>query len=379
MTLMALGDTARFINGAAFKPTDWKEEGLPIIRIQNLTGTGEKFNLTTRTVKPELIVEPGDLLVSWSATLDVYRWAGPRGVLNQHIFKVLPNSDIDPEYLFFVLKNALAELSSKTHGSTMKHVVRGDFESTQVNVPPIAEQRRIVDLLSRAEGIVRLRREAEKKSAELIPALFLEMFGDPATNPKGWPLRKVSEFVSRFEGGKNLQAGSEDGSSYRILKVSAATSGRYRESESKPSPDGYVPPSPHIVRVGDMLFSRANTEELVGATAIVENTNGTTLLPDKLWRMVWAEPAEPLYMHSLFQSHYVRREMGKLSSGTSASMRNISKGKLFGLVLPVAPHAWQKRFAEQARSARSIVAQQVAATVKAQATFDSLLTQVFSD
>lgn len=378
MTLMALGDTARFINGAAFKPSDWEDQGFPIIRIQNLTGTGEKFNLTTRKVKPALIVEPGDLLVSWSATLDVYRWSGPRGVLNQHIFKVLPNSGIDPEYLFYALKNALAELSSKTHGSTMKHVVRGDFESTQVNVPPLPEQRRIVDLLSRAEGIVRLRREAEKKAAELIPALFLDMFGDPATNPKGWPVRKVSDFVSRFEGGKNIQAGSENGSPYRILKVSAATSGIYRESESKPSPDGYSPPASHIVRVGDMLFSRANTEELVGATAIVDRTNGNTLLPDKLWRFVWAEPVEAAYMHALFQSPHVRRELGKLSSGTSASMRNISQGKLFGLALPVAPHAWQKRFAEQAAAARSIADQQVAAMAKAQATFDALLARAFA-
>lgn len=168
MTLKALGETARFINGAAFKPADWEDGGLPIIRIQNLTGTGEKFNFTSRQVKPELVVEPGDLLVSWSATLDVYRWTGPRGVLNQHIFKVLPNPGIDPDYLFYALKSALAELSAKTHGSTMKHVVCGDFESTQVRMPPLAEQHRIVDILSRAEGIVRLRREAEKKAAELI-------------------------------------------------------------------------------------------------------------------------------------------------------------------------------------------------------------------
>ena len=56
----------------------------------------------------------------------------------------------------------------------------------QLLLPPLPEQRRIVDLLSRAEGIVRLRRESEKKAAELIPALFIDMFGDPATNPKGW-------------------------------------------------------------------------------------------------------------------------------------------------------------------------------------------------
>ena len=63
------------------------------------------------------------------------------------------------------------------------------------SVPPLPEQRRIVDLLSRAEGIVRLRREAEKKAAELIPALFLDMFGDPATNPKGWPVESLGKHV----------------------------------------------------------------------------------------------------------------------------------------------------------------------------------------
>ncbi|MFN8892352.1 MAG: type I restriction endonuclease subunit S [Betaproteobacteria bacterium] len=101
MRRVRLGDAARFINGAAFKPTDWASEGLPIIRIQNLTGTGEHFNYTTRKVKDELVVEQGDLLVSWSATLDVYRWAGPRGLLNQHIFKVLPKPGVDPDFLFF--------------------------------------------------------------------------------------------------------------------------------------------------------------------------------------------------------------------------------------------------------------------------------------
>ena len=183
MSLVPLGTTARFINGAAFKPSDWGAQGLPIIRIQNLTGTNGGFNYTTRPVKPELVVEPGDLLVSWSATLDVYRWTGSRGVLNQHIFKVIPNNGVDPDYLYFALKSVIAELQAKTHGSTMKHVVRGDFEGTRIPLPPLGVQRRIVDLLSRAEGIVRLRREAQKKTAEIIPALFFDMFGDRQIAP----------------------------------------------------------------------------------------------------------------------------------------------------------------------------------------------------
>jgi len=378
LTLVALGETARFVNGAAFKPEDWCSEGLPIIRIQNLTGTGGSFNLTQRAVKPELVVEPGDLLVSWSATLDVYRWTGSRGLLNQHIFKVLPKPGVDPGYLYYALKSSLAELSAKTHGSTMKHVVRGDFESTRIRLPALDEQRRVVDLLARAEGIVRLRREAQQKAAELIPAIFIDMFGNPATNPKQLPLRSVRELVARFEGGKNLQAGSDGGTDFRILKVSAVTSGEYVETESKPTPNGYEPPQNHVVREGDMLFSRANTEELVGATAVVRATNGRTLLPDKLWRFVWAEPVEKAFMHALFQSAHVRRELGKLSSGTSASMRNISQAKLFELRLPLPSLEKQRAFSQRADAVQSIRSQQEVALAKAEATFDALLSRAFS-
>ncbi len=296
--------------------------------------------------------------------------------VDNNVMAVVPKPELlEPDYLYFLfLSKNLSDFASDSNPPSMR---KPDVENWVVRATPLPEQRRIVDLLSRAEGVVRLRREAEKKAAELIPALFLNLFGDPATNPKGWPVRQVSDFVSRFEGGKNIQSGSENGSPYRILKVSAVTSGRYRESESKPSPDGYCPPASHIVRAGDMLFSRANTEELVGATAIVAKTDGQTLLPDKLWRFVWNEPVEPAYMHALFQSDHVRRELGKLSSGTSASMRNISQAKLYALALPVAPYLKQKNFAERSAMIYSIQSQQSAATAKAQAVFDALLARCF--
>jgi len=299
---------------------------------------------------------------------------------NQAVSIVRLKPDVfDLQFLCFYIGSDSVQGRFRQQGTTatITNVSLAQIRDLEVPLLPITEQRRIVDLLSRAEGIVRLRREAEQCAAELIPALFLDLFGDPATNPKGWPVRKVSDFVSRFEGGKNIQAGSEGGSPYRILKVSAATSGIYRESESKPSPDGYIPPASHIVCAGDMLFSRANTEELVGATAIVERTDGKTLLPDKLWRFVWNEPVESAYMHALFQSGHVRRELGKLSSGTSASMRNISQAKLYGLSLPIAPYPNQKDFAERSAMIRSIQSQQSAATAKAQAAFDALLARVF--
>ena len=379
MTLMALGDTARFINGAAFKPSDWEESGLPIIRIQNLTGTGEKFNLTTRKVKPELIVEPGDLLVSWSATLDVYRWSGPRGVLNQHIFKVLPNADIDPEYLFYALKNALAELSSKTHGSTMKHVVRGDFESTKVNVPPLPEQCRIVDLLSRAEGIVRLRREAEKKAAELIPALFLDMFGDPATNPKGWPVAHLGEIICDGPQNGLYKHASHYGDGTPILRIDAFYDGRVTDLNAlkrlRATPEEQAK---FRLFSRNIVINRVNSPEYLGKSAIIPALNEEMVFESNMMRFATDEAlAIPEYVIDVLQTSHAKSHF--LSNAKHAiNQSSINQQDVKSLSVPLPPVDLQWAFAERKDDIFSIQSQQSTATAKAKATFDALLAQAFS-
>ena len=369
MTLQALGETARFINGAAFKPTDWCDEGLPIIRIQNLTGTGEKFNYTTRQVKSELVVEPGDLLVSWSATLDVYRWAGPRGVLNQHIFKVLPAAGIDPDYLFFALKNALAELSSKTHGSTMKHVVRGDFESTLVRVPPLPEQRRIVDLLSRAEGIVHLRREAEKKAAELIPTLFLDMFGDPATNPKGWPVSNLGEHVEIPSAVRTpdpvydadhpcIGADSIEGHTGKVITFPTVRDVRPKSGK-------------YWFDAGDVLYSKIRPYLAKACLAPSRGYCSADMYPLRCKSFLHTNFLLALLLSTAF-TEYATAE------SVRAQMPKLNRETLFAYRFPVPPLKLQQQFADQSAAVRSIQAQQSAATAKAQSSFDALLAGVFS-
>jgi len=375
-------------NPAPQETKDFADNGFPFIRMQdvgrehhtsNLRDSVDKVNSDAVSRYRLRLFPAGSVLIpksGASVNLNHRAMLGNDAYVVSHLAVVVPNREkLLPEYLYFW--SLAYDPRSQAQTTSLPSLPLSLIKAAKIPVPSIDKQRRIIDILSRAEGIVRLRREAQNKAAEIIPALFVDMFGDPATNPKGWPIRKVSDFVARFEGGKNIQAGTENGSAYRILKVSAATSGIYREYESKPAPNGYTPPASHIVLAGDMLFSRANTKELVGATAIVEQTNGTTLLPDKLWRFAWSEPVEQTYMHALFQSAYVRRELGGLSSGTSASMRNISQGKLFGLNLPVAPYAEQHKFAERAATICSIKTQQTEATQKANATFDALLASFF--
>ena len=99
-----LGDIADFINGVVFKPSDWKDTGRRIIRIQNLTDSSKPYNRTEKDIKSGNLVSQGDLLVSWSATLGVYEWDQPDiAAVNQHIFKVIPHEGTDRKYLKFAL------------------------------------------------------------------------------------------------------------------------------------------------------------------------------------------------------------------------------------------------------------------------------------
>lgn len=146
-TLSRLNDTGLYINGIAFKPADWKNAGLPIIRIQNLSDPTKEFNYTEGKFPDENIVRDGDLLVSWSATLDAFIWRRREGVLNQHIFKVILNEEaVLRDYLYWLLKHEIRKLaeSDHAHGLAMKHINRGPFLAHVVSLPPLAEQQRIV-------------------------------------------------------------------------------------------------------------------------------------------------------------------------------------------------------------------------------------------
>lgn len=139
-----LGEVADYINGRAFKPTEWERTGKPIIRIQNLNKDAAAYNYSKNVFEDKYKVEKGDLLYAWSASLGVYIWNGESAWLNQHIFKVVPKNISDKKYLFYILGKITAELYAKAHGSGMVHVTKGKFEATEIPFPPLPEQQAIV-------------------------------------------------------------------------------------------------------------------------------------------------------------------------------------------------------------------------------------------
>jgi type I restriction enzyme S subunit len=259
---------------------------------------------------------------------------------------------------------------------------REDAYRKRLLLPPLDEQRRIAGILDKAAALRAKRRAALAQLDTLTQSIFLDLFGDPATNPKKWPVKFVHEYVQEFQGGKSLEA--ESGESVvtrnRILKISAVTGMSFVSAESKPVPDSHNPPDEHFVRPGDLLFSRANTSELVGAVALVDEAPCNLLLPDKLWRFVWRAPdeVEPLFVWALFQTRAVRHEIEIRATGTSGSMKNISQAKLLGIQTIMPPLLMQREFSLRLTSVKRLKKLQEMALASLESLFLSLLDQAFS-
>lgn len=313
----------------------------------------------------------------YGATVGKLGILGMDAATNQAVCGIQPGKVLDRDFLFYFLFSQRKELIAKSVGGAQPNISQAIIRDTVVPILPLDEQRRIVRLLDRAAEIRRRADAARAKARAIIPALFLDMFGDPAINPRKWPTDSLGNLIVNIAGGKNVEAGGGS-SMYRILKVSAVTSGRFLPEESKPAPDEYAPPLDHHVSQGDFLFSRANTSALVGAVAIVEEDAPGLLLPDKIWRITWNDmKVHPRFVHALLQTKAIRSVFTKVASGTSDSMKNISQAKLKVIEVPVPPPQLQKKFADQTKRIEVTARALDVAAVKAEAMAAALSAEVF--
>ncbi len=226
--LATINDTGEYINGFAFKPTHRTESGLPIIRIQNLTNESKPIHLTSFKIDEAYKVDNGSLLVSWSATLDVFIWRRGEALVNQHIFKVIPEASlINKNLLYHWLKIAIDELqkTEHLHGSTMKHINRGPFMAHKLPIPPENEQTRIVEkleeLLSDLDNGVAELKAAQKKLSQYRQSLLKSAVEGSLTEQ--WRItQRENELHGRtnIEGAGSTSATTETGAQLlqRILK-----------------------------------------------------------------------------------------------------------------------------------------------------------------
>lgn len=330
-------DLGEFLNGMAFKPTDWGSEGLGIVRIQNLTDPQKPLNKTLRAFKECYRVSRGDILVSWSATLDAFIWDRDDAILNQHIFKVTPGECVEPRFLYHLLRELILEMieSGHLHGSTMKHINRGPFLAHRAFVPPLAEQRRIVAKLDALTArLARARDETFRQLTlcdELRRSILVRSFG--AEVRPDWVT--LGDVGLQIEAGRNLQCQERppQPGERGVVKVSAVSGGNFRPEESKTLPPAYEPPARDRILAGDLLLARASgSRALVGRVARVPEDTGNLFLSDKVLRL--RLPTDHIdWAYWFLRSPAARSQIEGAASGIS--MHNITQGSLKAVKLPL--------------------------------------------
>ena len=197
--------TAQFTNGAAFKPQDWEDSGKPIIRIAQLTGK-DFDNFFSGNIDERYHIRNGDLLFSWSATLDSFIWDRGDALLNQHIFKVSPNKKVDKKFLFYSLKHysqLWADIDA--HGSTMKHIKKESLNN-KIWLPEHSQQKKIATILdnevNRINQLIEKRNTFinlvhEKKISLLNQALNGSIINSNPNGEIGWFGRLPSNWPTR--------------------------------------------------------------------------------------------------------------------------------------------------------------------------------------
>ena len=239
------------------------------------------------------------------------------------------NSDkVMTDFLLQVLKTENVRILMRGRGANIQNLNQQILGKLMIPVPNMALQQSFVQFVG-----------AIDKSR------FIEMFGDPVSNPKSWDKYLIKDCLIRIENGKSFVCSNQEreGDSPAILKLSAATYGEYLPEENKALLDDDLFNSEVEVREGDLLFTRKNTPDLVGMAAYVYKTPPKLMMPDLIFRLVPNERINPIFLWQLINCREFRPIIRRAASGSAQSMSNISKERLGKIQIICPPISEQER------------------------------------
>ena len=272
------------------------------------------------------------------------RILGQDSIVDLNTAGVKPNTDIiSTEYLFYLFQNI--DFAQYMRRGAVPTLDLKSILALEIDLPSLADQQRIVAELDLLSGIVEKKNAQLKTLDDLAQSIFYEMFGDVEEKTP------LSTYVTELSGGKSL-AGDEE-NQYKVLKTGAVTFDYFRGDDVKNLPLDYIPREEDRVKKGDLLISRMNTAELVGAVAYVWDVKPNIYLPDRLWRVSLTEAANPIFIWKALIQFDAKQQIRSLASGTSGTMKNISKPKLLSITIPKSSREKQDSFAQRLRAIQS--------------------------
>ncbi|WP_415355715.1 restriction endonuclease subunit S [Halioglobus sp. Uisw_031] len=345
----------RLPKGQAF--AEGKTE-FPYIRVTNFhSRTVDKSDLkyitkTTHDHIKRYVISQNDVYISIAGTIGIVGKVPPDldgANLTENAAKIVINDTavVNQDYLLWYLSTrGQRQIASKKKIAVQAKLALYRIEEIEVPLPALEEQKRIVSILDKADNLRRKRQQAIQLADEFLRAVFLDMFGDPVMNPKGWEKVAFATLLDAIESGASPKCESRPAKKreWGVLKLGAVSYCVYRPGENKAMFEDSVPDVRHEVQQGDLLFTRKNTYELVAASAIVEETPERLLLPDLIFRFQTNSRVNKFYLWALLTHSGMRRSIQSLASGAAGSMPNISKANLRSVSLCLPPISEQEKF-----------------------------------
>lgn len=298
---------------------------------------------------------------------------------NQGFKSFVPKADrVEPSFLYHWLRAHRAHLESLGNGATFKEVSKAVVSRVEIELPPPPEQRRIAGILDKADAIRRKRKEAIALTEELLRSAFLEMFGDPVTNPKSWPVKPLGELLQApLRNGLSPASGGKFEA--QVLTLSAITRGQFDASASKSGAFAVEPWEDVRVDARDFLICRGNGNvALVGSAAFPRESMKNMVFPDTMIAArIDQARVRPAFLNTIWKSPFIRRQVEAGARTTNGTFK-INQTVVEGIEVILPPPAKQQVFADlEARVAKNAVHQR-AAIEGAADLFDSLVARAFS-
>lgn len=312
-------------------------DGLPFF--QGNADFGELYPTTRIWCNaPTKIVEPGTILISVRAPIGALNYSDKTCCIGRGLAGISSKKGVESKYIYYCLKSKNRELNLKGTGSTFKAIAKSALGGTEVKLVSEKEQKQIVYTLDAVSKTIKLRKQQLSELDNLIKSRFVEMFDEFETTTT------IARYIAELRGGKSL-AGTEECRN-KVLKTGAATFGWFDPEQYKYLPIDYKPLPEHKVEAGDVIISRMNTPELVGACSYVFEAPENMYYPDRLWKVIPEAETNPIFLWQLLWDKEIRRQIKEKSGGTSGTMHNISKSKLLEIKCIDAPIKLQNQFSE---------------------------------
>lgn len=354
--MVRFGDICDLQNGAAFKPSDWSSEGFPIVRIQNLNNKNKSFNYTTKIVPERFHINSGDLLFSWSGTpgtsFGAYFWKGGKAYLNQHIFKLtIIKDEVFTPYLRSAINSKLDEIIFAAHGGVgLKHITKAKLENIAIPLPPLAEQKRIAAILDKADALRHKREKAIALTDTLLSSVFIDMFGDPVTNPKGWEVRNLENVISSgFQNGAYFpkEKYTSDKSGTEMVHMSDAFHGKVLFDKIKRVNVPQSEAEKYYLDHNDLLIARRSlTYEGAAKPCRVPKSDRKLIFESSLIKVtVNLNIIHPIYLYYYLADESVRKHF-VFPNVTKSTISGINQNGLSKIQIKLPPISEQHRFVD---------------------------------